>query len=131
MRGKPNSQKKGTHIMKTDKSLGQRSTRAVSIHKLVPLNGLRVIDLGSHQGHNTFDLADHGAKEVIGVEIRDHYLKVANTLKQKERYNNTFFVKHDVRFIDQANLGIFDMRLCSGLLYHMQNPFNLLMSCFF
>ena len=100
--------------------------RVISIQKILPLNGLRVIDLGCKDGYNSFELADYGAEEVVGIEIRDRYLNRANIIKQENNYDKVSFVKYDVRFIDQAKLGKFDICLCSGLLYHMVNPFNLL-----
>ncbi len=103
-----------------------RSTRVSSIQKLIDLKGFKVIDLGSNEGHNSFDFADYGAYKVVGVEIRDRFLEKANSLKVESYNHNVSFLKKDVRFIDEANLGTFDLCLCSGLLYHMENPFNLL-----
>jgi protein-L-isoaspartate O-methyltransferase len=105
---------------------GERSTRAVSVAKFIPLKGMRAIDLGSHEGYNCFDLADLGCAEVVGIEIRDRFLEKANATKIAENYPQVSFQKCDVRTIDEAGLGKFDLCLCTGLLYHMQNPFNLL-----
>jgi hypothetical protein len=69
---------------------------------------------------------DNGCTEVVGVEIRERFLENANAMKQAENYHQVSFVNCDVRTIDEAGLGKFDVCLCAGLLYHMQNPFNLL-----
>ena len=105
---------------------GGRSTRALSITKLIDIQGFRAIDLGAHGGHNTFDLYECGCREVLGVEARDSYLAMANDAKRQLGYDAVRFMQADVRQIDQRDLGKFDLCLCSGLLYHLQNPFNVL-----
>ncbi len=105
---------------------GGRSTRALTVAKFLPLAGKRAIDLGSHEGYNCFDLADHGCSEVLGIEIRDRFLEKANATRLAENYPQVSFLNRDVRTIDEAGLGKFDLCLFTGLLYHMQNPFNLL-----
>ena len=105
---------------------GGRSTRALSIKRLYNLEGLRALDLGSNEGYNSFDLLENGCSEVLGIEVRDRYLEKANDEKQKLGYTNVSFVKADVRKIDEIGLGKYDLCLCAGILYHMQNPFNLL-----
>jgi len=105
---------------------GGRSTRALSIKRLYDLEGLRAIDLGSNEGYNSFDLLESGCREVFGIEVRDRYLEKANEEKLKLGYSNVSFIKADVGVIDELGLGKYDLCLCAGLLYHMQNPFNLL-----
>ena len=105
---------------------GGRSTRALSIRKLLNLEGLTAIDLGSHEGYNAFDLIECGCKSVLGIEIRNQYLTIAEQEKKRLGYTNVNFLNVDVRKVDELNLGRFDLCLCSGILYHMQNPFNLL-----
>ena len=65
---------------------GGRSTRALSIKRLFDLEGLRAIDLGSNEGHNSFDLLENGCSEVLGVAVRDRYLRSANEEKQELGY---------------------------------------------
>src|SRR5574340_738689 len=105
---------------------GCRSTRGLSIRSLIPLEGLTAIDLGSNLGYNSFDLYECCCYHVLGVEARDNYLEEAEAERKRLHYQNVEFMKADIRIIDEMNLGQFDLCLCSGLLYHMQNPFNLL-----
>lgn len=105
---------------------GGRSTRALSIKQLIPLEGVRALDLGSHEGYNSFDLYECGCREVVGVELRDRLLRSAEETRRKLAYDGVRFVRADVREVDELGLGRFDLCLCSGLLYHMQNPYNLL-----
>jgi SAM-dependent methyltransferase len=92
----------------------------------MPLDGLRVLDLGCNAGYNIFDLIECGAREAVGIEMRDSYLAEAGREKERLGCTNATFRKADARFVDTLGLGRFDLCLCSGLLYHMQNPFNLL-----
>ncbi len=103
-----------------------RSTRVNSIKKLLAVNGFRAIDLGSNEGYNCFDLHEAGCKEVVGIEIRDRFLRKAEHERQRLGYDRVQFFNKDVRKIDEYGLGKFNLCLCTGLLYHMQNPFNLL-----
>lgn len=105
---------------------GGRSTRALSIQCLLDIRGMTAIDLGSKEGYNSFDLHECGATNVLGIEIRDNFLTQARNEGEALRYRKVEFRKADVRIIDELGLGKFDLCLCSGLLYHMQNPFNLL-----
>ncbi len=105
---------------------GGRSTRALSLAKLTALPGKRVVDLGCKEGYNSFDVLECGAEEVVGVEIRDRFLADAEAERSRLGLASVRFVKGDVREIEQIGLGHFDICLCTGLLYHMQNPFNVL-----
>ena len=105
---------------------GGRSTRALSLSRLMKLDGLSALDLGSHEGYNSLDLFESGCSRVVGVEIRDRFLEAAREEVRRLGYPGVEFVKADARKIDEAGLGRFDLCLCTGLLYHMQNPFNLL-----
>ncbi|CAN5787745.1 hypothetical protein BH09VER1_BH09VER1_18490 [soil metagenome] len=105
---------------------GGRSTRALSIQKLLDLQGLTAIDLGSKEGYNSFDLVDCGCTRVLGVEYRQSFIDEAEQSRRELGFDQVSFMQGDVRQIDEMGLGHFDLCLCSGLLYHMQNPFNLL-----
>ena len=105
---------------------GGRSTRALAVSSLIDISGFSAIDLGSKEGYNSLDLLDCGDSRVLGVEIRDSFLQEARRSAVDIGCQNVEFRKADVRVIDELGLGTIDLCLCSGLLYHMQNPFNLL-----
>lgn len=105
---------------------GGRSTRALSIQRLLDIKGLAAVDLGSKEGYNAFDLVECGASRVVGLEVRDSFIQEAEEARRQLGYDSVSFQKADVRQVDELGLGRFDLCLCSGLLYHMQNPYNLL-----
>ncbi|MDH3691795.1 MAG: class I SAM-dependent methyltransferase, partial [Gammaproteobacteria bacterium] len=85
-------------------TLGGRSTRALSIARLMDISNSRAIDLGSHEGHNSFDLHECGCREVIGLEARDRFVERANRERDKLGYNAVCFMTGDVRKIDEMGL---------------------------
>jgi SAM-dependent methyltransferase len=105
---------------------GGRLTRALSLARLVDLRRMRVLDVGCGEGWNAFDLAECGCAEVVGVEYRERFVRTAETERLRLGLANVRFVQGDARRVDEMGLGRFGICLCAGLLYHMQNPFNLL-----
>jgi SAM-dependent methyltransferase len=106
--------------------LGGRSTRALSAAKHLTISGASVLDLGCKEGYNSLDFSDLGASKVLGVEARASFIEEALKDKTHGPYSSVDFVLGDARTIDEAGLGSFDICLCSGLLYHMQDPVDLL-----
>ncbi|MEO8205537.1 MAG: class I SAM-dependent methyltransferase, partial [Chthoniobacterales bacterium] len=104
---------------------GGRSTRAQSTALFLDLVGKRILDTGCKEGYNSFDLAELGAAEVVGIELRENFLEEARAEKARQHFDNVQFVVADARRIDEAGLGSFDICLCTGLLYHMQDALNL------
>jgi len=105
---------------------GGRSTRALSAAKHLTIAGQSVLDLGCKEGYNSFDFCDLGATRVLGVEARKSFLDEALKEKARGAYPQAQFTLGDARIIDEAGFGSFDICLCSGLLYHMQDPVDLL-----
>jgi hypothetical protein len=67
---------------------GGRSTQALSIQRLLNLNGLTAIDLGRQEGYNCFDPIECGCHEVRGSELRDRYLAAAEKREERSGYSN-------------------------------------------
>lgn len=105
---------------------GGRSTRALSAAKHLTISGQSVLDLGCKEGYNSFDFCDLGATKVLGVEARESFVQEALEQKASGSCTRADFILGDARTIDEAGLGPFDICLCSGLLYHMQDPVDLL-----
>jgi 2-polyprenyl-3-methyl-5-hydroxy-6-metoxy-1,4-benzoquinol methylase len=78
------------------------------------------VDLGCGVGIFSKFLTDLGM-EVVGVEGR-----LENITEAQRRYPTIKFNQWDVEDPAIANLGLFDLVLCTGLLYHLENPFRAL-----
>jgi SAM-dependent methyltransferase len=83
-----------------------------------PLAELRVLDLGCLEGQYAIEFALHGA-EVVGIEGREANLAKARLAKQVLGLERLELIQADVRSLDRASHGSFDVVLCLGLLYHL------------
>ncbi|MDD4178617.1 MAG: class I SAM-dependent methyltransferase [Candidatus Margulisbacteria bacterium] len=86
-----------------------------------PLNQLRVLDLACLEGLYSVELARQGAK-VVGIEGREANLEKARFAKEAFGLNNLDFFLDDVRNLSQSKYGSFDVVLCLGILYHLDEP---------
>jgi hypothetical protein len=86
-----------------------------------PLDQLRVLDLACLEGHYGIELAVHGA-EVIGNELREENLGKARFVKDYLRLDRLTLYQDDVRNISVDKYGLFDLVICSGILYHLDAP---------
>ena len=80
---------------------------------------IRVADLGCLEGGYALEFAKLGF-DTVGIEAREDNLVNCNFLKEDAGLDNLNFVKDDVRNI--GNYGDFDIVLCYGLLYHLNDP---------
>lgn len=78
-----------------------------------------VVDLGCLEGGYSVEFAKMGFN-TLGIEVRQDNIDKCNYVKQQTGLDNLKFVKDDVRNL--KNYGKFDITLCYGLLYHLDNP---------
>jgi hypothetical protein len=95
---------------------------------LVPgsLDGMTILELGPLEGAHTYQLARLGAKHILAIEANSEaYLKclVVKEILQIPRCR--LLLGDCLKFL-QAQQDPFDMIFCSGILYHMENPFELI-----
>jgi len=83
-----------------------------------PISECRVLDLGCLDGIFSIEFALHGAS-TIGVEIRESNIEKARFAQKCLNLSNVSFVRDDVRNITSERYGIFDIIICSGILYHL------------
>jgi SAM-dependent methyltransferase len=95
--------------------------QAVSDLARKPLKGLRILDLACAHGGYSLELAAMGA-DVLGIEGRAEWLRLANQRKQDASFTNVDFVQDDVRNLSRKKYGEFDIVLCLGILYHIDAP---------
>lgn len=86
------------------------------------LAGKRVLDVGCNCGGFSIHAANDGAEYVLGVDVVDRYLDQAQFIKEALDVDQVEFARLGVDDLDPAELGSFDVTLCLGLLYHLENP---------
>ncbi len=85
----------------------------------------RVLELGALEGAQTVLLAAR-AREVIAIEGRAANIRKAELVKQSLGIANAEFVEANLETTDLATFGHFDAVFCSGLLYHLPEPWKLI-----
>lgn len=85
------------------------------------LAGLRVIDLGCLEGGLSFEMAREDMI-VTGVEGRVSNYDRCKLIKKYYELPNLDFILLDVKNLQKDIHGVFDIILCCGLLYHLDNP---------
>ena len=88
----------------------------------------RVLELGALEGADTVDLARRVGVEWVAVEGRPENLRRLEFVLELNGLRNVSLVLADVEAMDFAELGPFDAAVCSGILYHLQRPWDLLAS---
>jgi 2-polyprenyl-3-methyl-5-hydroxy-6-metoxy-1,4-benzoquinol methylase len=83
-----------------------------------PLSQCRVLDLACLEGHYGIELALHGC-EVVGIEGREASVMKCNFVKNELGLSRIRFFHDDVRNLNPEKYGVFDIIICSGLLYHL------------
>jgi tRNA (mo5U34)-methyltransferase len=86
---------------------------------------LRSIDFASHEGFFSIELTKY-FKSVIGIEMREESIANANLISILFSLKNLKFIKGDLTRLDANSLDKADFILCYGLLYHLENPIQLL-----
>lgn len=89
------------------------------------LAGLRLIDLGCLEGGVAFEMAREDM-DVIGVEGRQINYSKCRLIEDYFGLSNLRFLLLDVKNLNKEEYGIFDVVLCLGLLYHLDNPLSFL-----
>jgi SAM-dependent methyltransferase len=84
-----------------------------------------VLELGSLEGGQTFELARY-AKHVTAVEARTENIERAGFVQQLYGVEGVSFVRADLERTPVASFGSFDAVFCSGLLYHLPRPWELI-----
>ena len=89
-----------------------------------------VLELGSLEGGHSIALAARPTVErVTAVEARRSNIEKAVFVKQVVEDTKVEFIEMDVEKGDLAALGRFDAVFCSGLLYHLPEPWDLVRKC--
>lgn len=81
--------------------------------------GKRILDIACGEGGHSVQFAQAGAKEVIGIEGRSLYVERSNMIAAALGLDQMSVRKGDVRAMDPAELGQFDVTVCFGILHHL------------
>ena len=84
---------------------------------------MRVVDLGCLEGGFSVEFAKMGF-DTLGIEAREENIKKCNYVKSNLKLPTLNFVQDDVRNLKKY--GTFDITLCYGLLYHLNDPVEFL-----
>lgn len=106
-------------IHHTRSSMLAAALRARFGDDLTQLDG---IDLACHQGWFSVQLAQLGLRDVLAVDARSEHIADATLIRDTLRLTQMRMMQSDVHALDLAAVGQFDVCLCLGLLYHLENP---------
>ncbi len=87
---------------------------------------LTAVDLACHQGWFSLHLARRGFREVLGVDGRDEHLADARLMAGLLGVTTFRTLKLDLEEAKAADIGVHDVTLMLGLLYHLENPVRVL-----
>lgn len=82
--------------------------------------GLRILDLGCNFGHFSFKALELGAKEVVGVELRQQNLKRAAFVRAVRNVSDVKFYQGKIEDVTIEELGKFDMVIIAGVFLPVQ-----------
>ena len=90
-------------------------------------NTKSVMELGSLEGGHSFALAQNAAVErVTAIEAREMNIERSKFVKTVLADKKVEFVQEDIEKMDFDRFGNFDAVFCSGLLYHLPRPWELI-----
>ena len=100
--------------------------RAVRDHFGSRIGAISAIDLGCHEGYFSFMLRELGVPRVVGVDVRPENLEKARFLAEIRKEEGVEWVQCDCEDLDRCMTEAFDLCLCVGLIYHLENPIRCL-----
>src|SRR5262249_26794973 len=90
----------------------------------------RVLELGALEGGHTFMLATTpGVREIIAIEGRAENIEKAEFIRRVKGIENVRFIQADIRTLDLSRFANIDAIFCSGVLYHLPEPWRLISQC--
>jgi tRNA (mo5U34)-methyltransferase len=84
---------------------------------------LSAVDLACHQGWFACHLAAHGFGRVLALDARAEHVADASLMRDLLGHRQLEVAQRDVHQTTPDNSGgLFDLTLCFGLIYHLENP---------
>jgi SAM-dependent methyltransferase len=86
-----------------------------------------IIELGSLEGGHSFALAARpSVKSVVAIEARQENIDRSRFVQKLLGDQKVDFIQADIEKLDFDRFGKFDAVFCSGLLYHLPRPWELI-----
>lgn len=83
------------------------------------INTITSVDIGCHEGYYSVALAQMGVKSILGIDAREDNLKRARFIAQILQLP----IEYQAGTLESlTTTRRFDLTLCLGLLYHVENP---------
>jgi hypothetical protein len=90
------------------------------------LHDMSILELGPLEGAHTYQLAKLGADSILAIETNSEAFLKCLVVKEILQTPRCQFLLGDCLKFLQESSDQFDMIFCSGVLYHMENPFELI-----
>jgi tRNA (mo5U34)-methyltransferase len=84
--------------------------------------GRTVLDVGCNSGGHSVAAVRSGAKRALGIDVVDRYIEQANFVKRALDEDALEFRVMAIEDVEQDTVGSFDVVLCFGVLFHLENP---------
>jgi SAM-dependent methyltransferase len=106
-------------------------TRAAMIFplldQLVPdWSAVRCLDIACNEGFFSFEIAKRGAREVVGFDAHPAVIEKAEYIRSAKQHTNVAFSVFDLEQLGPEWKGRFEVVLCLGIVYHLENPIGCL-----
>lgn len=89
---------------------------------LLAERAMTALDMASHQGWFSVQLARMGCSQVTGFEPRDRHLEDARLMIDALGLDQIKFIQSDIENLRQTEIEPADIVVMMGLLYHLENP---------
>jgi tRNA (mo5U34)-methyltransferase len=89
-------------------------------------NTVRALDSACNEGWFAFELTKLGAKDVVGFDAREANVGKAQLVQSQTGVHNVSFHVDDIFNVSPERYGMFDLVMCLGLMYHLEDPMGAL-----
>jgi ubiquinone/menaquinone biosynthesis C-methylase UbiE len=86
------------------------------------LDKIRCVDVGCHEGFYSVAMARKGVQQVRGIDLRESNLVKARFVAEVLGLRNVIYEQGNCEDLPAGNSGQYELCLCLGLLYHLENP---------
>ncbi|MBI3933860.1 MAG: methyltransferase domain-containing protein [Acidobacteria bacterium] len=96
--------------------------RAVDTYFGARLAEIACLDIGCHEGFYSIAMARQGARQVVGVDVRESNLRRARFVAEAMGLPQVSFRQGNCERLAALEIGRFELTLFLGVLYHLENP---------